>query len=88
MTTPYAKATADVKAREETRRVLKRFGCEEIGFADNFEMHEVMLYFMYRGRRVQLRASARGWAQMWLKENPWSYNKRSQRVEYEQAALR
>jgi hypothetical protein len=37
---------------------------------------------------AQWHASAKGWAQMGLKENAWSYNKRSQRVEYEQAALR
>jgi hypothetical protein len=41
----------------------------------------------HRGRQVQLRASAKGWAQMYLKENPWTYNRRSTRTEYEQAAL-
>jgi hypothetical protein len=37
---------------------------------------------------VQLKANAKGWAQMWLKENPWTYRHRTQRTEYEQAALR
>jgi hypothetical protein len=37
---------------------------------------------------VQLHASAKGWAQMWLKANPWTYRHRTPRVEYEQAALR
>jgi hypothetical protein len=76
------------KAREEVTKVLRRFGCESIGFMDDFEKHEVLLAFTHRGRQVQLHASAKGWAQMYLKENPWTYNRRSQRVEYEQAALR
>jgi hypothetical protein len=88
MGTPYASATSDMKAREEIKKVLLRFGCESIGFMDDYEKREVLLAFTHRGRQVQLRASAKGWAAMWLKENPWSYNKRSQRVEYEQAALR
>ena len=41
-----------------------------------------------RGRQVHLRASAKGWAQIWLKENPWTYRHRTQRVDYEQAALK
>jgi hypothetical protein len=76
------------KAREEVTKVLRRFGCESIGFMDDFEKHEVLLAFTHRGRQVQLHASAKGWAQMYLKENPWTYSRRSQRVEYEQAALR
>jgi hypothetical protein len=77
-----------MKAREEVTKVLRRLGCEEIGFMDNFEKQEVLLYFKHRGRQVQLRASAKGWAQMWLKQNPWSYRHRTGRVDYEQAALR
>jgi hypothetical protein len=37
---------------------LRRFGCEEIGFMDNFDQHEVLLAFRHRGRPVQLKASA------------------------------
>jgi hypothetical protein len=85
---PYSNASSDMRAREEIKKVLLRFGCEEIGFADNYEKEEVLLYFKHRGREIHLRASAKGWAQMWLKEYPWSYNKRTQRVEYEEAALR
>ena len=46
------------------------------------------MYFEHRGRPVRLTASAKGWAVMWLKENPWGYRHRSSRIEYEQAALR
>ena len=54
----------------------------------NFEKHEVLLYFRHRGREVHLRASAKGWAQMFLKQNPWNYSRRASQQEYEQAALR
>ena len=60
------------KAREEVTKVLRRFGCESIGFMDDFEKHEVLLAFTHRGRQVQLHASAKRWAQMYLKENPWT----------------
>jgi hypothetical protein len=77
LSTPYASATTGTKAREEITKILRRFGCEEIGFADNFELQEILLYLTHRGRKVQLHASAKGWAQMWLKENPWTYKRSS-----------
>ena len=87
MTTPYASATSGTKAREEVTKILRRLGCEDIGFMDRFEKGEVLLAFTHRGRQVQLRAPAKGWAQMFLRENPWTYKRRSQRVEWEQRAL-
>jgi hypothetical protein len=39
------------------------------------------------GPARQLNASAQGWAQIWLKENPYTYRCRRSRVEYEQGAL-
>jgi hypothetical protein len=83
---PYSSATTGTKAREEIIKVLLRFGCESIGFMDEFERHEVLLAFTHRGRQVQLRASAKGWAQMFLKQKPWNYNRRSTKQEWEQAA--
>jgi hypothetical protein len=89
MAIPYADATSGAKARDEIIKVLRRFGCESIGFMDDFEAHELLLAFRHRGRNVQLRASAKGWAAMWLKEHP--YNRaRSHRSleEHEDRALR
>jgi hypothetical protein len=57
---PYASASAGQRARDEISKVLRRFGCESIGFMDDFEQHEVLLAFKHRGRQVQLRASAKG----------------------------
>src|SRR5262245_26346322 len=84
---PYQNATSGNRAREEVIKVLRRFGCEKIGFMDDHAKHEVTLYFEHRGRPVRLQASAKGWGQMWLKANPLSYRSRKSRQEHEQDAL-
>lgn len=85
---PYSTATSGATARDEITKVLRRFGCESVGFMDDFDKHEVLLAFSHRGRPVQLRASAKGWAQMFLKQEPWTSRRRGSKAEYEQAALR
>ena len=85
---PYASASSGTGAREEITKILRRLGCEEIGFMDKYETHELLLHFKHRGRTVQLTASARGWAQKYLKENPYSYRSRKSKQEYDQDSLR
>lgn len=85
---PYASATSGAAARDEITKILRRFGCESVGFMDDFQAHEVLLAFTHRGRPMQLRASAKGWAAMYLKANPWSSQRRSSKQDYEAAALR
>jgi hypothetical protein len=85
---PYGSAQSGASARDEITKILRRFGCESIGFMDNFDQHEVLLAFTHRGRQVQLRASAQGWAAMYLRENPWIERRRCTKQENEQAALR
>jgi hypothetical protein len=87
MSVPYASATSGNRAREEVLKILRRFGCEKAGFMDDNANHEVVLYFEHRGRPVRLTASAKGWATMWLKENPRSYHSRKPEHEYRQQAL-
>lgn len=84
---PYASAKSDGKARDEITKILQRFGCEHVGFADNFAKHEVVLAFQHRGRPVQLKASARGWASMFLSVKPWTRRARVDRQTYEARAL-
>lgn len=67
---PYAHATSGSAARDEITKILSRFGCESVGFMDDFAERSVILAFKHRGRPVQLRASAKGWATMFLKANP------------------
>jgi hypothetical protein len=63
-------------------------GCESVGFMDEFERHQVLLAFKHRGRDIQLRASAQGWAVMYLKARPWTSKMRVNKVEHEQRALK
>jgi hypothetical protein len=85
---PYASASTGTKAREEITKVLRRFGCESIGFMDNHQTREVLLAFTHRGRKVQVQVSAKGWAQLFLKRNPWFDKRRRTKQEWEQEALR
>ncbi|RMD61381.1 MAG: hypothetical protein D6826_10035 [Alphaproteobacteria bacterium] len=87
MALPYENARSGLNARQEIIRILRRFGCEKVGFMDEFETRSVILAFVWRGRHVQLRASAQGWANAWLAENPWTPRRRSTRKEWESAAL-
>lgn len=88
MTVPYASASSGASARDEITKILRRFGCESVGFMDDFEDYSVLLAFKHRGQAVQLKASAKGWAQMFIRENPWSSRRTTTRHDYEQAALR
>ena len=72
MTLPYASASSGIRAREEIVNILKRFGCESVGFMDEFDTNSVLLAFTHRGRQINLRASAQGWANAFLEEQPWN----------------
>jgi len=87
MPLPYEGARAGIKARDEITKILRRFGCGSIGFMDDFSDQSVMLAFTVRDRKVQLRASAKGWAAAFLKENPWSYRRRGTQDQYKQKAI-
>lgn len=87
MTLPYASARSGMKAREEIQKVLQRFGADSVGFMDEFTTKTVILAFTLRGYPVQLRASAQGWANAYLKENPWTARRRYNRHDWEQIAL-
>lgn len=88
LTVPYQNATSGAQARDEVTRILRRFGCTNVGFMDKFDEHALLLAFTHRGRDIQLLASAKGWAQMYVKAHPYNSRTRSTRIEYEQKALR
>jgi hypothetical protein len=85
--TPYAEATSGVAARDEITRLLRRFGCEQIGFMDDYQASEVLLVFKHRGRQMQLRASAKGWAALYLKEHPYNYRHKHSEQQHRDKAL-
>lgn len=87
MSIPYASASSGLSARSEIIRILKHFGCESVGFMDEFETKSVLLAFVWKGKNVQLRASAQGWATAYLKENQWTSRRHLSRHDWEQRAL-
>ncbi|KKK85337.1 hypothetical protein LCGC14_2774310 [marine sediment metagenome] len=87
MKLPYASTSTGTKAREEILKILKRFGCTSVGFMDEFDTKTVILAFVWRERQIQLRASAQGWANAYLRETPWMMNRHSTKAEWEQRAL-
>lgn len=82
MNLPYASTTSGERAREEIRRILVRFGCDKIGFMDDFQAKTLLVAFTWRGRPIQLKASAQGWAAAYLKENPWHSGRHLDRLAY------
>lgn len=84
---PYASATSGEAARGEITKLLRRMGCESVGFMDNFEEKTVLLAFKHRGRGIQFEASASGWARWFLREVPWNQRMKKTRAQHEAAAL-
>jgi hypothetical protein len=39
------------QSRKEISKVLRRFGCESIGFMDDYQQYEVLLAFKHRNRQ-------------------------------------
>jgi hypothetical protein len=60
LSVPYAEASAGAAARNEVTKILSGFGCEKMGFADDFEKAEVVLAFEHRGRVRCVRARRGG----------------------------
>lgn len=87
-TVPYENATSGSAARDEITKILRRFGCSSIGFMDDFDKKEILLAFEHRGNRVQLHASAKGWAALYLKAHPYNPSRqRKTRTEHEAKAI-
>jgi hypothetical protein len=84
---PYMYASSGNAARQEIISMLRKFGCEGIGFYDDFSAKLVLLQFSHRGRQVQMKASAAGWAKLYLRAVPWAVNRRAGRVDYENRAV-
>ena len=85
---PYAQAQAGPRAREQITKLLRGFGCASVGFMDDFENQSMLLAFRYRGRQFQLEASAKGWAAIYLEENPWHSGRSTSKEEYEAKVLK
>lgn len=88
MSIPYATATSGDKALMELQRTLGKFGCQSFGTMTDAEKGETIVQFRWRNRDVSLRASWKGYAAAWLKDNPYSNRMRYTRAQHDQAALK
>jgi hypothetical protein len=87
MTLPYANSTSGEKALGEIQKLLRGFGCNKFGSMVDDIAGEIMVQFEYRGRPVSVKASMKGYAAAWLRENPYSQRMRSTKVEHERKAM-
>ncbi len=87
MALPYENTQSGEKALGEVQKVLRAFGCTKFGTMTDDEKKEVLVQFEYRGRMVQVRASAAGYAAAWLKEHPYNYRIKRSQLEHERRAM-
>ncbi|NLS03571.1 hypothetical protein HGP14_09395 [Rhizobium sp. P32RR-XVIII] len=87
MSLPYANSTSGRSAMDDIRKTIQAFGCSKFAPMEDFEAGKVIIQFEYRGRMVQIEASAKGYAAAWLRQNPYSSRMRMTKVEHERRAL-
>ena len=88
MDLPYAHTSSGAKARAEIIDIRRHFGATQVGFMDEFDTHTVILAFRLHDRPVQLRATAQGWANTYLKQHPWNSRKQISEAEWKDRAFR
>lgn len=85
---PYENTTSGNNAINDIQKMLRGFGCNKFGTGEDFETGDLFVQFEHRGRMVNLKASAKGYAAAWLREHPWNASRsRITRAEHESKAL-
>ena len=88
MTLPYEYVKSGKNALDEIEKILRAFGVSSFGTMQDFETSDLLVQFTYRGRSVSLRASSKGYAAAWLKQNPYkSGMKKSRQQHHEHAEM-
>jgi len=88
MSLPYENATSGNNAINDIQKMLRGFGCTKFATGEDYETGELFIQFEHRGRQVQLKASAKGYAAAWLREHPYGPRTKGSRVEHEARALK
>jgi len=88
MPLPYANTSSGRNALVEIEKILREFGCSRFGAMNDYSTGELIIQFEYRGRMVDVRASAKGYAAAWLRENEWNTRRRGTRQQHEARALK
>ncbi|OOG75589.1 hypothetical protein B0E45_01275 [Sinorhizobium sp. A49] len=87
MSLPYSNSTSGRSAMDDIRKTIQAFGCSKFAPMEDFVAGKVIIQFEYRGRMVQVEASAKGYATAWLRQNPYSTRMRLSSKEHEKRAL-
>lgn len=87
MALPYQNSTSGRAAMDDIRKVVQAFGCSKFAPMEDFAAGSITIQFEYRGRMVQITASAKGYAAVWLRENPWNSRMRRTSKQHEARAL-
>lgn len=87
MSLPYENATSGKAAIDEMQKILRGFGASSFGVMEEFAKGEVVVQFVWRERRVTIKASAKGYAAAWLRHHPWSDRMKVNKIGHERRAL-
>jgi hypothetical protein len=71
MPLPYENATSGKTAIADIQKVLKGFGATSFGVMEDYENDSVLVQFVQHGRKVTIKASAKGYAAAWLRAHPF-----------------
>lgn len=85
---PYENATSGKAAVDDMQKLLRGFGASSFGCMEDFDKGEVLVQFEWRGRRVTITASSKGYAAAWLRRHPWSFRMRGSKIDHERKALK
>lgn len=88
MTLPYESATSGDKALGDIQKILQGFGCQKFGSMMDFSTGELLVQFEYHGRQVSVKASAKGYAAAWLRQNPHTNRTRATEAQHQERALK
>lgn len=72
MTLPYENATSGSRALDDIQKILTQYGCQRFGTMTDNEKGEIIVQSNYRGREILVKASVRGYAAAWIKENRYN----------------
>lgn len=87
MTLPYSNATSGGAALDEIGKILTRFGASRFGTMTDNSAGELLVQFTLRGTDVSVKASYRGYAAAWLRENPYSARRKATKAQHEANAI-
>ena len=87
MSLPYAAATSGDRAIGEIEKFLKKFGCTSFGSIMHYGDGVRVVQFDYRQHTVVVKASAKGYAAAWLRENPHTNRSKLSKAAHEKKAL-